>query len=583
MANTETNEMAEPEVNEWTLMFFFAGDNSLSPSMISQLKAIKDAGFQKNTTVIVRFDPNEKGAPTKIFEVNRARKTKGYPTMIGDGRDPFVRNLIEDDVTPKDIKAFKGAAERAGGNGQKNSETIKADEALSSFLDVCQRDHSANHYMLFLIGHGMIVGNDAFLPDDRPDTAITLEQLDTILRKFAGDVKGKGGVFELVGMHSCSMSAIEVAYQLKGTANYMMASEGISFVGSWPYRQLLKKIFNTIEPADENELEENGSMNAVDVNQKPRTGDDVVKELLTKLQKLCLHNSTDFMFTGFSADLTLCDLNPTKVKALTRPLQKLTKALKNGLQDKRGEELILLAHLKSQSYFQETYTDLYDFCFCLSESCKADLQPDKTKEPQASIKAACDKMTEQLEPAWKQQKRSKNEVSPYDALIVYADHFGPTYQYSHGLSIYFPWSRPIEDGLEDVIEKYRKYAFTTDLISESGDHSWLSFLEEYFKKTLRHPREAEDKSREEEDESREPEDGSATKQISLGVEVLASGAFSIGALTGKPSPALPGKTSPADSGGQGCNCGSIKNYTKEFLINQDTEEAFPRERNRQVR
>ena len=30
---------------------------------------------------------------------------------------------------------------------------------------------------------------------------------------------------------------------------------------------------------------------------------------------------------------------------------------------------ILLAHWKSQSYFQENYTDLYDFCFCLSDFC----------------------------------------------------------------------------------------------------------------------------------------------------------------------------------------------------------------------
>jgi hypothetical protein len=32
------------------------------------------------------------------------------------------------------------------------------------------------------------------------------------------------------------MSAVEVAYELKGKADYMIASQGLSFVGSWPYR-----------------------------------------------------------------------------------------------------------------------------------------------------------------------------------------------------------------------------------------------------------------------------------------------------------------------------------------------------------
>ena len=99
MANTETNAMAETEINEWTLMFFFAGDNSLSPSMISQLKAIKDAGFQKNITVLVRFDPNEKGTPTRIFEVNRERK-RIAKTKIGV--DVTIRPQPQEDIVTRE-------------------------------------------------------------------------------------------------------------------------------------------------------------------------------------------------------------------------------------------------------------------------------------------------------------------------------------------------------------------------------------------------------------------------------------------------------------------------------------------------
>ena len=41
-------------------MVFFAGEENISPAMISQLKAIKDAGFEKRTSVLIqRTYPNK--------------------------------------------------------------------------------------------------------------------------------------------------------------------------------------------------------------------------------------------------------------------------------------------------------------------------------------------------------------------------------------------------------------------------------------------------------------------------------------------------------------------------------------------
>ena len=90
--------MANPK--KWTQMFFFASDNPLAPVMISQLKAIKDAGYQENTNVVVYFDPNEAAIQTKLFDSNRKRRNKrnAPPSMIGDSNDPFVRNMIEDKI-----------------------------------------------------------------------------------------------------------------------------------------------------------------------------------------------------------------------------------------------------------------------------------------------------------------------------------------------------------------------------------------------------------------------------------------------------------------------------------------------------
>ena len=270
---------------EWTLMFFFASDNNLSASMFYQLKSMKTAGFQVDTNVLAYFDPHERGMPSMIFEVNRMEREGQDESKIGDDKDPTIRDMAGDQVKPAIIT----------GSCSSSSEfdDLPAEKALEQFLEYAREHYPAKHYMLFLVGHGMIVGRDAFLPDDNPDSGISLVELGSILRNFSDEV---GGALEFIGMHSCSMSAVEVAYQLKGTAKYMMASEGLAFVGAWPYRQMLQKIFCTIEYAN------GGAIN--------------IGTLMKTVYELCLHNSADFIFAGYSSDLCLISLDTKRVRSL---------------------------------------------------------------------------------------------------------------------------------------------------------------------------------------------------------------------------------------------------------------------------
>jgi hypothetical protein len=73
---------AAESLRQWTLMFFFASGNMLSPSTLSQVKAIKAAGSQVNTKVLVCF-ANERGAPTRVLEINRdqAQRLRVTPTF----------------------------------------------------------------------------------------------------------------------------------------------------------------------------------------------------------------------------------------------------------------------------------------------------------------------------------------------------------------------------------------------------------------------------------------------------------------------------------------------------------------------
>jgi Clostripain family len=572
MSQNVKPDKAEPEkpLLEWTLMFFFGGDNELSPSMVSELKAIKDASFRQDTAVLAFFDPNEIGAPTRIYDVNRELKREAkakakkrgaddYPT--DDDIDLSVRSLNEDNVDPQTLKAKAGeknAGERLAliSDRLKEPDTLDVKEALELFLCVCQENYRAKHYILFLVGHGMIVGNDAFLPDDhvivkkaprsrrgkakakkekdddeRPITALSLKQLEEVVREFSKEANSKGGQFELLALHSCSMSAIEVVYQLKGTANYMMATEGISFVGSWPYRKLLKNTFNIIETAGD------------------KAESDVVREVVSKLYELSLHNGTDFLSAGYSSELALCSLREDAVGKLKEPIQKLVKAMKLGLPDgstdikeqrnERVKELILLAHWKAQSYWQENYTDLFDFCLCLRNSC------DLSDDLQGAISDACMDVMVEL-----------------GRLVVHSDHYGSKYQYSHGLSIYFPWSRPVEDEANAILQRYDEYAFTSEL----ADSSWLSFLTTYFKETQRETRATEDSERAIEAGGPIIQQENINEELKPAFNAAQAFVSPFGSLSRvKPSPELAG-VKPSPEVGAACSCPTIKNYHEEGEI-----------------
>ncbi len=562
--------------NEWTLMFFFAGDNALAPVIVSQLKAIKDAGFQENTDVVVHFDPNEIGAPTRIYDVNRKRKrNRNLPnTLIGDGEDPFVRNLEEDDVKVEEITADEDhPASLALSKALQNPDGVNAKEALINFLGFCRENHRAKHYILFLNGHGIIVANDAFLPDENPVTAITLKDLDKeILRPFADDVKKDGDAFELLALHSCSMSAIEVAYQLKDTANFMMASEGISFVGSWPYRQLLKKVFKTVKDARE-EAQMKAKAKGENQDEAAKNPQVDVETLMEKLYFLSLFNATDYMLSGYSLDVSLCSLAKGKFVTLKGDIQQLVVELKKALQTARGKELILLAHWEAQSYWGEIFTDLFDFCRCLRERCN-------TNNELQELSTACFNVMERLKPI-----DSKKILERFNALVIHSDNFGSKYQYSHGLSVYFPWSRPLENAgngnantNDGILDRYKDYEFETDL----GGDSWLSFLESYFEETKR------EKTRRAEDIEAGEKENRIAKSRSTEFSIAFNTFDQFGPLATSLAPEDPDKTNPIT--GPGCACPSIKNYpqveekpkkkskkkltAKEFSITESTLEAF---------
>src|SRR4030095_12114390 len=137
--------------------------------------------------------------------------------------------------------------------------------------------------------------------------------------------------------------------------------------------------------------------------------------------------------------------------------------LRNGAKDS-----ILLSHLDSQSYFGENYSHLYDFCDRLQE---------QKRSPGNGIVTACKAVTKLLSSETCDRTQKKDPDGLFHKPVVFSDYYGPAFQHSNGLSIFFPWQAPIEK----VMRNYQKYKFTGDL----GADSWMSFLNDYFSTTKR--------------------------------------------------------------------------------------------------
>jgi hypothetical protein len=82
---------------------------------------------------------------------------------------------------------------------------------------------------------------------------------------------------------------LEVAYELKDLARYMLASQGTALVGNWPYRQIVMRIFKELA-------------------QRAPGQDMAVEAMFEEIFSYSVNNSTDFLLAGYPFDLCLCDL-----------------------------------------------------------------------------------------------------------------------------------------------------------------------------------------------------------------------------------------------------------------------------------
>jgi hypothetical protein len=318
------------------------------------------------------------------------------------------------------------------------------------------------HSALILFGHGPAIGSNGFLRDSHPAGYLSLKQLaELITKKF-------GRAIDVLGLDSCMMCEAEIAYELRGCADHLVGSEGMARVDAWPFREFLEHLAN------------------------PNEATDPASVAAQLYQSYGTRNQRFYDIEDRSSDQVHCRL-PQVAAALddtVRPLVALLLGKLPGLDTGDHTALalkqaLLLARLEAQSYWNETFADLADFCDLLAAKCELLGKLSGGGVDLSDVSAA-----------------SRAVGAAVDGAVARQSYIGPALQYSRGLSVYFPWTMPLgmagppDVELEDewgektvrrislkrrtMFEAYLENAF-----AQAAGVNWGEFLYAFFAATLR--------------------------------------------------------------------------------------------------
>jgi hypothetical protein len=494
------------EEADWTVMVYLAGDNNLTAECLYALTEMKKVDTKDRINIIAQFDPMDDYLPTRRFEISK--KTTLDNLLDNDlGGAPFE---VESDIAQiraqariaglkagataaakaavasfnEALESLKKNSEIAIGNftkaGTRLEKSIQREFSrndpvssvaqsetdtgspitLYNFLSYCVAHFKAKHYMVVLSGHGSGTERDFLLRDESPEGYLTLNELRQVFEDLQPEL-GPGRMIDILGLDSCLMSMAEVCYELNGLVKIMIGSESYSPASGWPYREVLQRLVHEME-AGEKDLQK-------------RVAKGVVEEYVNYY--------SNYWLGGISVDQSALDVTKVKslneVKGLKDHIDALAKALMEELegpeeQKKNIVDALIMAHWEAQSYNGEQFVDLADFCRCLSRRYQVKKITDACRTLAKFITPHL--MDGQNEPLEDTPPAPEDDTTETGTFVLKSCFNGPVFQYSYGVSIYFPWAKVAHD--------YNELSFVKD----TWGSGWAKFLQTYTVMTRRLPR-----------------------------------------------------------------------------------------------
>lgn len=432
-------------MKDWTIMVYMAGDNNLSEEMVTALTGMKNAmglaDSDKKLNLVAIYDSAYPTAPTAHYNFTKENSGKLLTECI-----------IEYVHTGKKGKA-----------SQQNNESPQ----IIDFVNWATTNWKARNYGLILSGHSDGVIGRTMFKDYNPSTALNLAYLKNILLKAKKHL-GKDKKFAFLGFDSCLMNMAEVGFELSDVADVLVASQGNVPASGWAYENIFTKIIKEVNST------------------RGLSSETFAKSVVNEFVEF----SKDYNVGGRSVNISACDL--TKAKDLRKSINSLAAAFneiltapieisdetdkrtaqENALLIERLKSLIHKSHYYSQTFMYEQAVDVADFANSLASNCelsKKEIEFLCGRRPDTHV---ADVMYRKLDNI---RKKSVKVCEAVERYIFAHGMCGAEYQFSSGVSIFFPWTLL---SLFMIYGRYRNLKF-------SKNSPWFDFLERYTEMTYR--------------------------------------------------------------------------------------------------
>jgi len=433
---------------EWTIMIYMAGDNNLAVDMAYAMEQIKSVAAEgaESPNLFVYYDGNSPAIPTL------------YCDFSEPGRPRYVRSYkLPNKLIPVSKKHNENAADRL---------------SIINFVDWCVNKvevenngeitfgRRAQKYALIFSGHSLGFQDIGLFKDETSGKTMKMNEFYDVLQTLVSTKRQLqkiakqnhvedealdsettvllGQKINILGFDSCVMGMLEVGYQFNNVAETMIASEGSVPSAGWTYAKILgclaRETARNIDTRSVAEL--------------------FVREFV--------RSQDAYTVGGVSVDMAAWDLK--EIYGLAKAFDKLAMVLLECFGDpdtriyRQMERVILKVHWKCQSYMYDQNVDLGDFCELLDQEC--------------GWVAEELGLGDDLETLQKVQKECRRVVKQLQEAVILSGFSGGGYQYSNGVSVFFPWSR---EGFEVSRKNYEKLWFA----KETNWLPWTEFLKKY--------------------------------------------------------------------------------------------------------
>ena len=430
---------------EWTIMIYMAGDNNLAVDMAYAMEQIKGvAGTGPNSpNIFVYYDGNSPAIPTLYCDFSDANAPKYVASMN-----------VPDKLYRVPVKQNENAADK---------------RSIANFVHWCLNDvevvhpdgeisygRRARRYAMIFSGHSLGFQNIGLFRDETSGRSMKMddlwivlnrlvnpqEALDKVAEGLEGDVYESekklliGQPLDLLGFDSCVMGMLEVGYQFSDVTRTMIASEGSVPSAGWTYAKILGALASGHHDYGSNAFAE-------------------------KFVRDFIKSQDAYTVGGLSVDMAAWDMS--KLAPLVGAFDVLANVLLECFDEpdviyRQMERAILNVHWKCQSYMYDQNVDLGDFCELLAAECDLMIADGDTSEVIADLRAKC-----------------KDLIAKLKEAVIISGFSGGGYQYSNGISVFFPWS---SEGYEVSKKNYESLFIVKD-IGRDKENAWPGFLKRY--------------------------------------------------------------------------------------------------------